>query len=367
LQWRDNSTNEEGFRIDRKTGSATTFITIDSVGSNVIQYTDTILSPNTTYYYRLCAFNVKGYSNYSNEGMATTMSAAGIWTVQTSGTTQHLYGIWGTSATNVFAVGYNGTILHYNGTSWNAMNSGTTLSLYGIYGFSPTDVFIAGDDVAILRYNGSAWNKMTTSHPNFLPNFNALWGATNADVWAVGTGYLRMRYNGSTWSGSTNIISNNLRGVWGSSSTNVYTVGDFGTVYRYNGTSWSADIDVTGINDLWLDFRDIWGVSANEIFLVGDYDPNGTGDGDNSGAVLKYTGTQWSFFWKDSIPELRGIWGSSANDFFVVGLKGSIAHFDGTKFTKMNSGTTQNLLRVWGTATDVFAVGAYGTILHYKK
>lgn len=36
-----------------------------------------------------------------------------IWSSQNSGTTQALYGVWGTDANNVWAVGDSGTILHY--------------------------------------------------------------------------------------------------------------------------------------------------------------------------------------------------------------------------------------------------------------
>ena len=40
-----------------------------------------------------------------------------------------LDGVWGSSATDVFAVGDSGTILHYNGSAWSAMSSGTTNEL----------------------------------------------------------------------------------------------------------------------------------------------------------------------------------------------------------------------------------------------
>jgi hypothetical protein len=36
----------------------------------------------------------------------------------------HLRDVWGSSSTNVFAVGYLGTILRYNGSVWTTMQSG---------------------------------------------------------------------------------------------------------------------------------------------------------------------------------------------------------------------------------------------------
>jgi len=43
-----------------------------------------------------------------------------------------LLGVWGSSSSNVFAVGDGGTILHYNGSAWGSMTSGTTSHLYGV-------------------------------------------------------------------------------------------------------------------------------------------------------------------------------------------------------------------------------------------
>ena len=67
LNWVDNSTNEDGFKIERK-GLNDNFIQIATLKSNVTQYTDSMnLSPNTTYIYRVYSFNSKGSSlNYSN-------------------------------------------------------------------------------------------------------------------------------------------------------------------------------------------------------------------------------------------------------------------------------------------------------------
>ena len=49
---------------------------------------------------------------------------------------------------DVFAVGSNGytsgIILHYNGSAWSAMTSGTTNSLNGVWGSSGSDVFAVG-------------------------------------------------------------------------------------------------------------------------------------------------------------------------------------------------------------------------------
>ncbi|MEW6606479.1 MAG: carboxypeptidase regulatory-like domain-containing protein [bacterium] len=72
IRWQDNSPNEDGFEIERKIIPLGTYALIATVGSNTITYIDSGLIPNTTYSYRMRAFNIFGTSNYSNEATATT-------------------------------------------------------------------------------------------------------------------------------------------------------------------------------------------------------------------------------------------------------------------------------------------------------
>jgi titin len=73
LAWADSSNNEDGFKIERKASPAGTFGLIATVGPNVTSYSNNNLSANTTYYYRVCAYNAGGHSSYSNEANATTL------------------------------------------------------------------------------------------------------------------------------------------------------------------------------------------------------------------------------------------------------------------------------------------------------
>jgi len=73
LAWTDNSSNESGFRIERKTESGGTFSQIATVFPNLISYSDTTgLGASTAYYYRVRAYNWIDNSGYSNEASATT-------------------------------------------------------------------------------------------------------------------------------------------------------------------------------------------------------------------------------------------------------------------------------------------------------
>jgi hypothetical protein len=75
LSWADNSTNEDGFKIERAPGGTTSFVEIVTVGPNTTGYQNTGLSPSANYSYRVRAYNVGGYSGYSNTVTVSTLGA----------------------------------------------------------------------------------------------------------------------------------------------------------------------------------------------------------------------------------------------------------------------------------------------------
>jgi hypothetical protein len=74
LTWDDQSSNESGFEIERKTGTKGVYRQIAIVGPNVTSYTDTGLHPGMTYFYRVRAYNEKGHSAYSGEIRVNVMA-----------------------------------------------------------------------------------------------------------------------------------------------------------------------------------------------------------------------------------------------------------------------------------------------------
>lgn len=77
LSWIDNSDNEDGFIIERRDGSILSnlpFNILDTVITDVSSYIDQDLFPNSTYTYRVSAFNQNLTSTYSNLIEITTLS-----------------------------------------------------------------------------------------------------------------------------------------------------------------------------------------------------------------------------------------------------------------------------------------------------
>jgi len=78
LSWTDNSTNETGYKIERKTGTET-YAVVGSTATNVTTFNDTGLTPNTTYTYRVYSYNTVGNSlTYSNSLTLTTTNSTAI-------------------------------------------------------------------------------------------------------------------------------------------------------------------------------------------------------------------------------------------------------------------------------------------------
>lgn len=282
----------------------------------------------------------------------SSVAANGVnWGTANSGTTKWLSSVWGSSGSDVFAVGDDGTILHYNGSSWTSMDSGTTAWLSSVWGTSSSNVFAVGDDGSVLYYDGSNWSTLVEGPKNY--QYQSIWGSSTSNVFAVGSGGTVTHYNGSAWSPMSSVISQTLFDVWGSSGTDVFAVGDEGIILQYNGSSWSTMTG--GAESYWLE--GIWGSSGSDVFAVG-----------SEGVILHYNGTTWSSMVSGIDDRLMGIWGSSSSDVFAVSAEGVILNYDGSSWSTMTSGNTNLLECIWGSSQyNVFAVGRFGTVLHYTE
>jgi len=289
-----------------------------------------------------------------------------------------LIGIWGSSKEDVFAVGYtsnNGAIVHYNGRSWKEMNCqfcGDWYDFRAVWGSSKKDVFAVGISNNIFHFNGVYWSKMDNEFSGIeYMALNDIWGSSKNDIFAVGSYGNIFHYNGIKWSGMDDglsaIVENSLHGVWGSSPNDVFAVGENGIILHYDGNSWSKmNSGITSRLDA------IWGSSKENVFAVGRY-----------GAILHYDGRSWTGnpITTTSIPSsttsivgsyiptenwLMDIWGSSENNIFTVGVNGTILHFNGSTWSKMENDIAHGLTGIWGiSAKDIYAIGG-NNIYHYN-
>lgn len=87
LTWKDISTNENGFKIERKIGSGI-FMEIGTTSKDVTTFSDSKVSLNTNYTYRVFSYNKAGNSStYSNEAQVKTLNVPTLTTSPITPTT----------------------------------------------------------------------------------------------------------------------------------------------------------------------------------------------------------------------------------------------------------------------------------------
>ena len=188
---------------------------------------------------------------------------------------QPLYGIHGSSSTNVIAVGDTGTIWRFNGTRWSAETSPRVVLLRSAWIPSANVGFIVGDRGTILEQRGTTWVPMTSGTTAFLRH---VWGTSPSEVFAVGDSGLVLRYDGSQWRPMPTPTRELLRAIWGSGPDDVFAVGERGTILRYDGVRWYAMASGTDVA-----IRHVSGTSPVDVYAVGE-----------GGLLLRFDGTRWS-------------------------------------------------------------------------
>ena len=119
----------------------------------------------------------------------------GAWSSFTTTTNDNFTAVWGSSATDIWAVGEKGAIFHFDGSSTTSHAiTGMTKHLYGIWGSSATDIWAVGKDATIVHYDGTGWS-LVTPPTGVNTDLNAVWGTSGMDVWIVGENGTILHYS----------------------------------------------------------------------------------------------------------------------------------------------------------------------------
>ena len=123
LTWVDNSTNEVGFKIERKLSTGS-FSVLYTAVANSTSYSDTSVSAGQTYIYRVNSYNATGNSaNYTNEVTISIPNAVVLPTVQSTAISS-LLTTSAVSGGNVTADG--GATVTARGVVWSTSQNPTT-------------------------------------------------------------------------------------------------------------------------------------------------------------------------------------------------------------------------------------------------
>lgn len=138
-----------------------------------------------------------------------------------------LFKVWGIGS-KVIAVGSNGLIIEYDGTSWSQMPSGAAADddFVSLWGTSPDNIVaVGGRSVGqIAHYDGNSW---TTQKQSGVPGLNAVYMTDAAEAIIGGVNGLVGSYNPMTSTLMTENASTTLtiHGIWGDGMDRFYGVG----------------------------------------------------------------------------------------------------------------------------------------------
>ncbi len=184
-------------------------------------------------------------------------------------------------------------------------------------------------------------------------SLNAIWGSSEADIFAVGDSGTILHYNGNDWDEEILPTTLNINSVWGTAADSVYVVGESGLLLHYDGANWTDVVSLFSetLEGLWCGNESGCTAAGQDVTVL-------------AGAAA---GSPWEpVYSSEHFGSLRGIWGISDSDIFAVGDFGTLLHYDGSQWTSIDIGTNEILYGVWGSgADDVYVVGGNGTIIHY--
>lgn len=219
----------------------------------------------------------------------------------------------------------------------------------------------------VARFEGRSWEALHESSD--LAEASAVWATASEVFVAAGSGVVHYRAGEWETRRLEDVADARFHSIAGLSSAEVFVVGSQGAgesrrglIAHYDGER-LVEVDARGLPvlfDLWLD-------ETGEGYAVG-----------SRGTVVKRdrSGT-WSRMESGTGQELLAVWGSSPKDVYVVtdaaGSDRAILHYDGEGWSGMQIPEEIYVSDIWGRApSDVYAVGratggeALAIVLHYN-
>jgi len=334
--------------------------------------------------------------------------------------------VWGSSKNDVWAVGANETLLHFDGQSWSPIHLmlGRT-DFHSVFGTGPRDVWVVGANKFIVHFDGATWSPMeaTSTWDVFrsgwaspdevwvlgdttLNHFergswssaarpadsvqSSIWGRASHEAWIAGQAGALERWSTTGEQTATENVTEqsgaaNFRSLWGRTDDDGWAVGEKGRIARWSASGWSEGPRLTdsNLNASWSYGNSTWFVGDEGTFL--EFDGQiwsasplaaqplkhlwGTSARDVWAAgrqFMHWDGGSWQVVARPGNDEVLALWGSSATDIWAAGVNGLLLHWNGATWQQAQSPSSANIAGIWGSARDdIWAVDGFGHFLHY--
>jgi len=201
----------------------------------------------------------------------------------TPGSTETLFGIWGTDSTHIWAVGGDlsnqdtgGVVWRFDGRTWSVDTSLAAVRpagipvLYKVWGRSPTDVYVSGRLGVIFHFDGTQWTAITLDtgggDPTQLPLFTIHGNATQVAASGGFTNGVIAELIGSTFENRAPLEAPQMNGVFLGPDPSGVAVGVSGAVALRSAAGWQ--LQDPAINTR-LDLHGAWMDPDGGIWAVG--------------------------------------------------------------------------------------------------
>jgi hypothetical protein len=241
------------------------------------------------------------------DGSATVQRYDGEgWSTLDSGSPGGLLCVFALSPTEVWLCAGDG-VLFYDGETFTPMDVSAPTGLNGItdvWASSQSDVWAVGDDAIVAHYDGATWGRTIAGSPFK----SSIWGSGPSDVYALSTFDL-IHYDGSSWSEIELDAGAGEGQVWGTGPSDVWVMTDSSEISHFDGVSWQTIDTFDFVGDL----AAVWGPASDDLWAAG-----------SAGAIAHYDGSSWTEVRHQRIgaPYLqvfRAVHGTSSADVWAVG------------------------------------------------
>jgi hypothetical protein len=181
---------------------------------------------------------------------------------------------------DITIVGNSGTVIHWDGSRWGRQETPTRQDLWGVWGASPDDLWAVGGsglsagDATLLHFDGRGWSAV---RPPPLQRANVfafykVWGTASDNAYVVGQRGAVLHWNGGSWSEELAGASDDLISLWGTGPDHIVAVGGRGNGVAsvWDGVAWTTRslAPEPGLNGIWFDDDRVAHLAGNGGALV---------------------------------------------------------------------------------------------------
>jgi hypothetical protein len=164
------------------------------------------------------------------------------WPLMPNGDGWQVNKMWGTSSNDLYAVGNNGMIAHWDGKRWTKIESGTDVFLYDIWGEKNKNneiIFVGTSPITLNTFIGKIKDLRVekVGSKNLYSIITGVWFLSKRKYYVVGSGIFTTNNPDKGWERIyvTNYFSSD---VIGTGLNDVYIVGNYNDFLHFNGYSW---------------------------------------------------------------------------------------------------------------------------------